>query len=172
MCRYVCIGRIFSIVSCLLVADQLREKKKHGLTRLSSATCALHPSVVVSSEKIKQPTNTEMKCWLHWPSHQRQWIRVHAMAFPLIRHFYCIISPASVSFYTVQWHFTPRVNTCLYKVVRRWSCVCRQLQARQPEWPAPRRRKYNVQDSWDYWCGKRCKGEVTKYFIIAHSGIL
>lgn len=42
----------------------------------------------------------------------------------LIRDFYCIISPASVSFYTVQWHFMLSVNTCLYKVVCCWG-ACR-----------------------------------------------
>lgn len=109
---------VWSTLSCLLPVEKVQRKQ--------SLTCAPCPSVGVSSVKIKQRTNPrdEVLVTLAITSAPLdQSARSPGVASLLIRDFYCIISPASVSFYTVQWHFMLSVNTCLYKVVCCWACV-------------------------------------------------
>lgn len=109
---------VWSTLSCLLPVEKVQRKQ--------SLTHALCPSVGVSSVKIKQRTNPrdEVLVTLAITSAPLdQSARSPGVASLLIRDFYCIISPASVSFYTVQWHFMLSVNTCLYKVVCCLACV-------------------------------------------------
>lgn len=88
----------------------------------------------------------------------------------LIHDFYCIISPPSVSFYTVQCYFMLSVNTCLYKVVCCWVIACRD-NSRHAGISLGPTAQANVWDSWDCGCGGRPRWVVIEYkyfFTVVH----